>query len=146
MADSDHDHRDDQDDHDECHEHEHEEELGCVEQRFECDCEEEHETKCDRDRKNNIWIDGGNPATGIGGACQLDTMTKSQIINSIQRDPRARADLLRVTSCRHLRKLAVELPDLPSVPEGDALQKEMNSNADTIPFYHLFRGNPPYAQ
>jgi hypothetical protein len=111
-------------------------------------CEEEHEcreTYCDRDRKNNVWLEGANP-DGSGGVCLLDTMTESQVINSIQRDPTARADLLRVTSSRHLRHLAETLPDLPKVEEGDQLQKEINAQADSIPFYSIFRGQPPFAQ
>jgi hypothetical protein len=120
---------------------------------YQCGCHHEHPigckcgcgrtTYCDRDRKNNVWLEGAD-AEGRGGSCLLDSMRDDQVIYCIQRDEKARQDLLRVTSDEHLLKLAHEVPALPSVEDGDKLQKE--SNADQSPFYAIFRGQPPFAQ
>ncbi len=62
-----------------------------------CGCEEKpFRTKCDRDTTNNVWLERGTP--GAIGICLLDTMTEEQVIYTLERDERARADLLRVTS------------------------------------------------
>jgi hypothetical protein len=74
----------------------------------------------------------------------LDTMEEHQVINSLQRSQRAKDDLLKVTSNEYLRNLALTIPLLPTGNEGDSLQKEINQN--TIPFYSLFRGQPPFSQ
>jgi hypothetical protein len=81
---------------------------------------------------------------GQGGICMLDTMEEHQVINSLQRSQRAKDDLLRVTSNEYLRNLALTTPLYPTANEGDVLQKEVNQG--TIPFYTLFRGQPPFAQ
>lgn len=99
---------------------------------------------CDGQRANNVWVEGSVDENGEGGICLLDTMELDQIINSIQRDPQARVDLLSVTTNEYLHNLARTIPQLPGVNEGDELQKEMNQN--TIPFYSIFRGQPPFAQ
>jgi len=101
-------------------------------------------TACDRDRRNNVWVEGAVDSNGVGGICLLDTLCEQQIVDIIQRDERARQDLCRVTSNPELHKLAATVPRLPKVNEGDELQKEINQN--TIPFYTLFRGQPPFAQ
>jgi len=100
-------------------------------------------TKCDRDRVNNVWVEGADE-NGEGGICLLDTMQECQVINSLQRDERARQDLLRVTSDERLRELALTIPSLPTTEEGDELQKDLNRNADSLPFYNQFRGNIPW--
>lgn len=103
-------------------------------------------TKCDKDRRNNVWIEGGNPETGEGGICLLDTVTDEQVIYCIERDHRARVDLVRVTSDPHLLELAERVPRLAVTPEGDALQKAMNEGSGPEIFYRAFRGQPPFAQ
>lgn len=100
-------------------------------------------TLCDGDRRCNVWVEGAD-ADGQGGICLLDTMEEHQVVNSLQRSQRAKDDLLRVTSNEYLRNLATTLPLLPTYNEGDQLQKESAQN--TIPFYSLFRGQPPFAQ
>lgn len=100
-------------------------------------------TKCDRDRKDNVWVEGAD-ADGNGGICLLDTMEEYQVIQSLHRSQRSHDDLLRVTSDARLRELAVTVPIYPQEVEGDQLQTKVNEN--TIPFYSLFRGQPPFAQ
>jgi hypothetical protein len=108
-----------------------------------CECPEEVPVAsyCNLDRTNNVWVEGVVDENGEGGICLLDTMTESQIIYSLQRDETARADLLRVTSDPHLVELANTIPRLPTVEEGDKLQTSMNRNAQSLPFYTLFKGN-----
>jgi len=101
-------------------------------------------TACDRDRKNNVWVEGPVDSNGQGGICLLDTLCEQQVVDVLQRDDRARADLVRVTSHPRLLELAATVPHLPKTNDGDVLQKEMNQN--TIPFYAIFRGQPPFAQ
>lgn len=102
-------------------------------------------TYCDRDRKNNVWVEGVQDENGNGGICMLDTMTEAQIISVVECDDVARADLKRVTSDPHLLELADKVQRLPTEEEGDKLQREMNRHADSIPFY-AFRGHLPYPQ
>lgn len=103
-------------------------------------------TFCDRDRKNNVWIEGVVDENGNGGICMLDTMSRAQVISVIECDPVARADLKRVTSDPCLLELAEQVQPLPTEEPGDVLQKEMGRQADSIPFYSVFRGQPPFAQ
>lgn len=103
-------------------------------------------TLCDRDRKNNVWVEGVVDENGNGGICLLDTLCEGQIIGILQVDEVARADLKRVTSDAHLLELAETIPRLPLEEPGDKLQHEVNRNADSIPFYSIFRGQPPFAQ
>jgi len=100
-------------------------------------------TLCDLDRRNNVWVEGAD-ANGAGGICLLDTMEECQVINSLQRSQRAKDDMIKVTSNEFLRNLANTVPLFPTTNEGDVLQKEVNQNS--IPFYSLFRGQPPFAQ
>jgi len=105
-------------------------------------------TYCDRDRTHNSWIlsDSEAPETGEGGICLLDTLSECQVVNSLQRDEKARADLLRVTSNEYLLNLARTVPRLSTERPGDKLQTETNKNSESIPFYSQFRGNPPFNQ
>ena len=93
---------------------------------------------------NNCWVEGVVSETGEGGICLLDTMTEAQIIYTLQRDERARADLLRVTSDEYLLGLANSVPRLSTTRGGDVLQQQMNRNATSLPFYNQFRGKPPW--
>lgn len=103
-------------------------------------------TCCDRDRVNNVWVEGVVDEDGRGGICMLDSMSIDQIIFVLQRDPKARADLKRVTSNETLLELADAVPALKTVEEADKAQSDLNRHADSIPFYSLFRGKPPTAR
>lgn len=103
-------------------------------------------TYCDRDRKNNVWVEGIVDENGNGGVCMLDTMSEAQVISVIECDDRARADLKKVTSNPRLLELAEIVERLPTEVPEDKLQSEVNRAADSIPFYSIFRGQPPFPQ
>jgi hypothetical protein len=109
-------------------------------------------SKCDlyRPGMKNVWVDRGcNPGDeNAPGICLLDTMSEEQVIYSIERDEKARADLLTVTSDPKLRQLATTIPALPVVEEADAEQAMLNRSTEpaSLPFYQIFRGQPPFAQ
>jgi hypothetical protein len=89
-------------------------------------------TLCDGDITNNQWFEDG--------VCLLDTMTKDQVIYTISRNPSARDDLRRVTSCTEVLNLLSQVDLLPAVQEDDELQRRFNSG-DCLPFNTIFRGN-----
>lgn len=105
-------------------------------------------TLCDLDRSNNIWVEGYDASTGTPGICLLDTLEECQVVNSLQRSQRAKDDMLKVTTNEYLRNLANTVPLLPTTNEGDVEQKTINSlgGPNSIPFYAIFRGQPPFAQ
>lgn len=103
-------------------------------------------TYCNGDTKDNVWVERAPWSPDAAGICLLDTMCEDQIIDVLTRDDRARADLLRVTTDPHLLELARTVPRLPSMEPEDALQKEINRDKDSIPFFSIFRGQPPFAQ
>ncbi len=106
----------------------------------------------------NVWVErgevsadlfqAGTPDYSRVGICSLDTLTDAQIINIIERDEKARQDLLKVTSDPHLRKLALTVPRLPTQELVDAEQLNQNrpNEPSSIPFYAVFRGQPPFPQ
>lgn len=100
-------------------------------------------TKCDRDRVNNVWLEGADE-NGVGGVCLIDTMSEEQVVFVLQRDEVARADLKRITSDADLLNLADTVPRLQTVETDDQLQTQLNRHSETIPFYSQFRGQPPY--
>jgi len=104
-------------------------------------------TCCDRDRVNNVWVEGADE-NGVGGICMLDTMTETQIVGILKVDERARQDLKRVTSNQDLLDLADTVVRLTTEEPDDRLQKQVNANnlPESIPFYALFRGQPPFSQ
>jgi hypothetical protein len=102
-------------------------------------------TFCDRDKYDNVWAPGADP-TGVLNPCLLDTMCESEIVNIIEHDDRARADLKKITSNAHLLHLAEAVPRLPGVEEGDRLQTQINRSADSMVLYTHFRGIPPFNQ
>ena len=83
---------------------------------------------CDGDTTNNEWF--------TQGVCLLDTMSKSQVIYSIERNPKARMDLKRVTRCEELQELLRLVPLLSTTQEDDAQQRRFNSEG-SFPY----RGN-----
>ena len=103
-------------------------------------------TYCDGDRKNNVWIEGGNRETGEGGICLLDNLTKDQVVYCVERDETARKDLKRVTHDPELLNIAKVTPRLDVREPMDVEQAEGSNNNDAGPYYTKFRGQPPYAQ
>lgn len=120
---------------------------GCGNNAPSCGCEPST-TKCDLNRSNNVWVERGTGGENCPGICLLDTLTEEQVINVLEKDDRARADLLKVTSNERLRYLAVTTKKLTTAEEADLQQKWVNRNEApaSIPFYGLFRGQPPFAQ
>jgi len=98
---------------------------------------------CDGDRRNNCWIDGGNPELG-DGVCLLDTLSEEQVIYILERNAVARESLKRVTTNPELLELAEAIAPLPGTEPADELQSDINRNAETIPFYSVFQGQPPW--
>lgn len=102
---------------------------------------------CNLDRRNNVWVEGPvDPVTGQGGVCILDTLCREQIIYCIERDDKARADLVKVTSDPRLLELAATVKRLDEHEYEDELMFASNSNKASLPFYTAFRGQPPFAQ
>lgn len=89
-------------------------------------------TLCDGDTTNNCWVEGN--------VCLLDTMSKQQIVYSIEHNPKARDDLARVTTCEEILQLLKDVPLLSGVQEDDAQQRVLNQS-DCLPFYTVYRGN-----
>lgn len=133
--------------------------CGCNKTPCEC-CEPRPCTKCDRyiPGTPNVWVERGEesanlfatatPDYRVRGVCSLDTLNEAQVINIIERDDRARKDLLKVTSNPRLRMLALTVPRLPTQELVDAEQLNQNrpNEPSSIPFYAVFRGQPPFAQ
>lgn len=109
-------------------------------------------TKCDLfvPGIQNVWIERGDGPDDKNalGICMLDTMTDPMIINVLERDEQARADLFKITTNAHLLELARTIPRLPVVETMDAEQAQFNQSNDphSIPFYAIFRGQPPFAR
>lgn len=109
-------------------------------------------TKCDlyRQGDQNVWVERGSSSVDVDcpGVCMLDTMTDAQVIYVVERDQKAREDLVKVTSDPHLLQMAENIARLPTQQDDDRLQSDMNRNhaPASTPFYALFRGQPPFAQ
>ena len=102
-------------------------------------CQTPTVTKCNRDRRHNVWIEGNvDPETGEGGICLLDTLTEEQVTETIERDERARADLLRVTDDPQLLHLAATVPRLPTGEASDAQMAHFRPPPP--PYYAQFKG------
>lgn len=102
-------------------------------------------TLCDLDIENNVWVEGVvDLAANKRGICMLDTMSKAQIIDVLQHNPRARDDLKKVTSNAELLELVEKVP-LHSVHSPSQSMQSGNVRAG-LPFYNVFRGRPPNAQ
>jgi len=130
--------------------------CGCQSTPCTCEipaeCETPTATRCDLyvPGTENVWVERGcspNDASAPG-ICLLDTMCDEQIIHVLERDDKARSDLLKVTSDQGLINLAKTVPKLPTVEQSDVEQALLNQphNSGSIPFYALFRGKPPFAQ
>ena len=117
-----------------------------------CDDETPKKTMCDlyRPGDRNVWVERGtNPGDEKRpGICMLDTMSREQVIYSLERDEQARTDLLKVTSNPDLIELANTIVRLPTAELVDMEQTTGNRPQEPagIPFYAIFRGQPPFAQ
>lgn len=102
---------------------------------------------CNRDRKNNMWVEGEHANEG-GGICLLDTWTRDQVIYTLEHNPNAAEHLRRVTSDPDLLELANTVKLLSTGVEADELQSDINRNKEleSYPFYGIFRGQPPFNQ
>lgn len=95
-------------------------------------------TVMDGDTRNNIWYEPSAP--GFAGKCKLDLMTYEQVYAVLARVPCAKADLLRITKDRCLIRLAQTTHLVESeIEDNRKVTKRLNANS--IPFYTLFKGN-----
>lgn len=97
-----------------------------------------------------MWIERGPSALDqqCPGICTLDTLQPWQIVYILEHTPRAAKDLLRITSDGYLRYLAQNVSLLSTDELVDVEQAKINRSreANSIPFYAVFAGNPPIAQ
>jgi hypothetical protein len=107
-------------------------------------------SKCMPLKEPNVWIERGDNSgsENAPGICLLDTMSEEQVIFVLERDQKARVDLLKVTNDPRLLELARTVEPLPTQEEMDMHQKWFNrsDSPTSIPFYAIFRGQPPFAQ
>ena len=132
--------------------------MSCECKKDPCECC--RRTKCDLyvPGTPNVWVERADvskdlfstatPNYSVPGICSLDTLDKAQVIYIVERDEKARKDLLAVTSDKELRKIANTTPKLPTQELVDAEQLNQNrtNEPSSIPFYAVFRGQPPFAQ
>jgi hypothetical protein len=97
-----------------------------------------------------VWVERGDTpgSENAPGICLLNTMSKEQVIYVLERDEVARRDLLTVTSDPDLLFLANNIVRLPTPELVDMEQAVGNrsNEAAAIPFYAIFRGQPPFPQ
>ena len=92
------------------------------------------QTLCTGDCSNNIWYQQG--------ACKLDTLTYDQVYFVLERNPKAKKDLLRITNDPCLIELATNSNLIRDpIEDGESVARVINNPAQTLPFYTLFRGN-----
>lgn len=89
-------------------------------------------TVCNGDKQNNIWF--------VNGQCRLDQLSYEQVYRILEMNPRAKKDLLRITTDPTLIDLAntVKLMQ-PDSTDNDVAADLVNKN--TLPFYTQFKGN-----
>src|SRR5437868_4368588 len=85
-------------------------------------------TRCNGDTKNNMWVERANQPgnENAPGICLLDTLQDWQIVYTLEHNPRAKADLLRVTTDPHLLELANTVTLLPTPELVDMEQSVQN--------------------
>ena len=70
----------------------------------------------------------------------LDNLRKDQVVFIIERNPKAREDLAKVTTCEEILDLLKLIPLLHGKQEDDEQQSRFNQG-DCLPQYTIFRGN-----
>lgn len=89
---------------------------------------------CTGDKNNNLWWQCGK--------CQLDLLTYDQVEFILQRNPNAKADLIRITNDPNLLLMAQEIKLLADDIEDNLVPYRMiNNPKQTLPFYTLYGGN-----
>lgn len=87
---------------------------------------------------NMFWREGQN---GFAGSSPLDLMTYGQVAYILRRNPRAKADLLRITDDPCLVALANSVAlSIPDDVENQTAVDRLQANS--LPFYAVFKGNP----
>lgn len=100
-------------------------------------------TLCDRDKVNNVWVEGHDPEKGVPGICLLDTIPLASVTDILRHDEVARRDLKRVTSNAVLLALADNVKRLPTGEAADKFQRTIGQTASAGPFYDQFHGKWP---
>lgn len=83
-------------------------------------------TLCDGDCSNNIWF--------VDGKCKLDQLSYEQVYFVLQRNPRAKADLLRATTDPNLIMLANSSKLITDEIEDNQVAYRL-VNKNTLPMY-----------
>jgi hypothetical protein len=97
-------------------------------------------TVCNGDKSDpcNVWY--------VNGVCKLDQLTYCQVWAVLERVPRAKADLLKITTDPTLISLANDSRLVSDEIESDQAAADMinkgkGTGAGTLPFYTVLRGN-----
>lgn len=97
-------------------------------------------TVCDGDKSDpcNVWY--------VNGICKLDQLTYDQVWCVLERVPRAKTDLMKITKDPTLLSLARDSILVSDDIEcdkaaSDLINKGRAPGAGTLPYYTLFRGN-----
>lgn len=94
-------------------------------------------TVCTGDVTNNVWFVARAP--GFAGRCILDELTFDQVAHVLSKNPRAKADLLRITTDPRLVRLANEAKLVETDQTADErFARKLNS--DILPHYTVTRG------
>jgi hypothetical protein len=95
---------------------------------------------CDGDKSDpcNVWY--------VNGVCKLDQLTYDQVWAVLERVPRAKADLMKITTDPTLLSLARDAKLVSDEIESDEaasdlINKGRGSGAGTLPYYTLIKGN-----
>lgn len=95
-------------------------------------------TLCTGDTTNNVFF--APRAPGYPGRCLLDELTYEQISLTLQKVPKAKADLERITDDQILLKMARDSKLVESpLDEDERMRKRLHENS--LPFYTVLKGN-----
>jgi hypothetical protein len=95
-------------------------------------------TVCTGDTSDNIWFVPRAP--GYPGRCILDEINYDDVYTVLLRVPCAAKDLARITNNPVLLALSREVKLIKDpIEDSEAAAKRINAN--TLPFYTVFKGN-----